>query len=348
MAVKRLKQYIVTGLLGVATIFAACKSGKNAPDVSNIKVDLSTRRLDRDLLQLDTNNLSAGLRSLDAKYPDFLNFYLDTLMGFGINRNYTDTNGGITDGLKTFLTYKDYRGLFDTVNKHFPDTKVIDGDLTNAFKYMKHYYPEFKVPKLVYFISGLNNWSAITYGDVVGVGLDMYLGPKYPYYASVGIPAYVTQHLLPQYVSVNVMSAIYYNGHPFVMEGKNLLDLMIQRGKQQYFLEKVLPFANDTLRFGYTGKQMEWCHKGEADIYNFFLTQNLMYETNWQKIVRYVNDGPNATGMPAESPGNIGSWLGYKIVSAYMEQHPEMTMEKMLAQKDDAQKILQESKYKPK
>jgi len=341
------KKMALIAFLAFVIMLGACNSGEKIPDVSNIAVKLDTRRLDRDLIALDTNKLGQGLQSLQQKYPDFLDFYLDVLMGFGIKGNFSDTSQVIQNSLKVFLTYKDYKGLFDTVNKHFPDTKQIDEDLTKGFKYMKYYYKDFKEPKIVYFITGLNDVRAVPDGGVLGIGLDMYLGPQYPHYLSVGIPDYMTHKLQPQYACVYAMSAIYFDMHPFEKEGRNLLDMMIQRGKQQYFLHKVLPFADDTLRFGYTKKQMDWCDQNEALVYNFFIKDNLLYETNWQKVIRYVSDGPNSTGMPAESPGDIGAWLGYRIVQAYMEQHPEKTMPELFAFAD-AQKILQESKYKPK
>jgi hypothetical protein len=212
---------------------------------------------------------------------------------------------------------------------------------------MKYYYKDFKEPKIVYLITGLNDVRAVPEGDVLGIGLDMYLGPQYPHYLSVGIPEYMTRKLQPQYACVYAMSAVYFNAHPFEKEGRNLLDMMVQRGKQQYFLEKVLPFTDDTLRFGYTKKQLDWCEDNEALVYNFFIKDNLLYETNWQRVIRYVSDGPNSTGMPPESPGDIGAWLGYRIVKAYMEQNPGKTMQELFAF-GNAQQILQQSKYKPK
>ena len=59
-------------------------------------------------------------------------------------------------------------------------------------------------------------------------------------------------------------------------------------------------------------------------------------------------DGPSATGMPPESPGNIGAWLGLQIVEAYMKQHPEKTLKELITEPIDAQRFLMESKYKPK
>lgn len=329
-----------------AMVYAACND-QARPDVDHIAVDIDARRFDRDMAATDTNNLAAELAELREKYPDFLDFYLDTLMGFGVQGQYSDSTLGIRLGLKPFLTHQDIRGLFDTVEKHFPDTKLIEQDLAEGFRYMKHYYPDYTLPKVVYFISGLNQWSVMTLDTMIlGIGLDMYLGEQYPFYAAVQIPQYVVRKCRAEYVAANAFQAIYRNKHPFVMEDRNLLDLMIQRGKEQYFLSKILPETPDSIRFGFTQAQLNWCDANEADIYNFFITKNLLYETSPAKIHRYVFDAPTAAGMPAESPGNVGSWLGYQIVKAYIKQHPEMKMEELFAI-TDAQKMLQESRYKP-
>lgn len=338
---------IVTLLLfSSAMLFSGCQGGKH-PDVGHIQVELQTRRLDQDLASLDTNNIAAGLQQLKRKYPDFLDFYLDTLMGFGIHKNYNDSVLGIRLGLRPFLAHKDIRGLFDTVSSHFPDTKKLDESLKSGFRYMKYYYSSYKAPKIIYFISGLNQWSVLTVDStILGIGLDMYLGENYPFYGAVQIPQYAVQKCKPEYVPVNAFQAIYRYHHPFVMEGRTLLDMMIQKGKEQYFLNKILPETPDTLRLGYTEAQIDWCEENEAEVYNFFITKNLLYEKLLQKTARYINDGPSAAGMPAGSPGNIGTWVGYQIVKAYVKQHPDISMDSLFAL-TDAQKILQESKYKP-
>jgi hypothetical protein len=333
---------------GLCFSFVACTSSdEKLPDVSAIKIELKTQRLDRDLAKLDTNNLSKELQSLQQKYPDFLNFYLDTLMAFSINGNYTDTNKGIQIGLRSFLTYKDYRGLFDTVAVHFPDTKSLEQDLIKGFKYMKYYYPKYEIPKIVYFMSELSNWGVVSYDTVLGIGLDMFLGEKYPFYRSVGQPDYMLINFRPESIPSSVFSALYLNMHPYSMEDKTLLDMMLQKGKQQYFLQKVIPFIKIEDRIGYTVAQLDWCEKNEGMIYNFFLNKELIYEKNWQKMMRYVSYGPGSTGMPPEAPGNIGTWLGLQIIKAYSKANPTLTPEDIFSEKD-GMKILKASKYKPK
>lgn len=339
-------QLLSTVLISIL-LTIGCNEGEKAPDVSGIKVDLKTYRFDKDMVAIDTNNMSGGLQQLQQKYPDFLNFFLDTLIGFDIRRDYSNYNPGVM-GVRHYLTQKDYRGLFDTVDKHFPDTKEQDDVLTKGFRYLKYYYPDYKVPKVIYTVSWLNNWAAFTYGDVVGVGLDMFLGPEYPFYKSKNIPEYLGNKLKKEYMPVAVFRAIYEDHAPFQAEGSNLLDMMIQRGKELYYLGKVLPFVDEHIRLGYTQQQTDWCNKNEAMIYNFFIHENLLYDNNWQKILRYVNDGPTSTGMPAESPGDIGSWVGLQIVKAYMKEHAKMTLSQLVAENKEPQQFLLESKYKPK
>src|ERR1700733_7259695 len=88
-------------------------SGEKTPDVSGIKISLQTSRFDLDFSSIDTNHIGEGLQKLYTKYPDFLNYYLDSFMTFGINKNYTDTSRAVLDSLKPFLVYKDYVNLED-------------------------------------------------------------------------------------------------------------------------------------------------------------------------------------------------------------------------------------------
>ncbi|MBS1776951.1 MAG: hypothetical protein JSS64_11800 [Bacteroidetes bacterium] len=342
----RLQQTI--GLLFGLWLMVGCGSGQDSrPNIKNIKVSPIVFRFDRDMAKLDTAKIEMGLMSLKKKYPEFLDFYLDNLMGFGIREDYADTSAGIRLGLRPFLAHPDIRALFDTVDKHFPNVDAPTSSLIEGFKYVKYYFPHFKVPTIVYFISGLNQWSAITLdSSLVGVGLDMYLGSQYPFYKAVQIPQYVIRKCSPEYISTNVFQAIFRDWYPVEMEDKNLLQLMLQRGKEQWFLAHILPNTPDSIRLGFTAAQLSWCEKNEALIYNFFIAQNLLYETSPNKVYRFVFDGPSTTGMPAESPGNIGTWLGYRILQAYAEMHPKVDFQQILSL-PDAQKILQDSKYKP-
>jgi cytochrome c553 len=64
------------------------------------------------------------------------------------------------------------------------------------------------------------------------------------------------------------------------------------------------------------------------------------------KINKYINVSPDSPGMPAQAPGRTGNYIGKQIINAYMERHPETTMQDLL-RLQDAQKIMDLSRYKP-
>jgi hypothetical protein len=332
------------GLLAVAS----CGGGEQQlPDVSDKKIKLITRRFDRAFVAIDSNQIGAGLSKLYEQFPSFTDFYLDTILAIGVQHRYEDTASPVNKGVRSFLTYPDYRNLFDTIAAHYPDTKAIDEQLHKGFQYLSHYYPDFKVPEIVYFNSFLANWGVVSYQGGLAIGLDMFLGKNYPFYAAVSQPDYMLINFRPESIAPSVFSTIYLDFHPFLDEEKTLLDMMIQKGKQQYFLEKTLPFVKPEDRIGYTTEQEKWCQDNEAMIYNFFAGNNLLFEKSWSKMRRYVVFGPSTGGMPAESPGNIGTWVGYQIVKAFAAQHPEMTPEQIFAF-ENAEQFLKQSRYKPK
>ena len=348
-------RYLLIAILPLFLLGSCGNPAEVIPDVSNIKVSLDTRRFDQDLYAIDTNHIGEGLQKLSAKYPDFLNYFLDTTMAYGINGNYNDTAKGIREGLKPFLSYKDFVDLEDSINKHYPDTKEVDAMLTDGFRYMKYYLPDYRLPKIIYLNMGLSKWPSFPLDQsTLCIGLDMVLGPQFPYYHSIGVPEYMGAHLRRSYIPVSLFGVVYQSLFPFNTDDKTFLDLLIQHGKEQYFLHKVLPHTPDSVLFGFTETQVKWCGANEGLVYNFFIHENLLYNKDIHSIHPYLSDGPFAKGLEdvtdkvKASPGNVGAWMGYKIVCAYMAQHPKTTLAELLMQPIDAPRFLDEARYKPK
>lgn len=348
----RLAVFALVGSL----LFSACGGGaKNAPDVSGIHVDLKTFRFDKDIYALDSMQLSQSLGTLKKKYPDFADFFLDTVMGFNINGQYADSVKGVREGFREYLTFPDYVHLQDSINKHFPDTKQTDETLKQAFAYLKYYFPSASVPRVYYINRLLSRTNAFSIDTVnAAIALDMFLGPEFPYYKSVGVPDYMAQHLRKEFIPVALFTSIYESSHPESMNDRPLLDRMIRKGKLQYFLHQIMPNTPDSVLFGITANQVDWCNKNEALIYNFFVQQNLLYNKEERVIGSYVTEGPFAKGLgtPEDeghpTPGNIGTWLGYRIVASYMGNNNKVTLPELLSQKVDPAIFLEQARYKPK
>jgi hypothetical protein len=318
-------------------------SDKKHPDVSAIQVPYKSIRFDRAVFSSDTTNIDSSIHVLTSAHPFFAAVYFEELTGVAKSDSYSE----FLSAFRHFLTYKDYRNLFDTVQKRFPDTKKIDVQLEQLFKHVKYYFPKQRLGEVFYFISSLNSWSAVTVDTSLGIGLDMYLGKDYPFYPSVQLPMYEIERCEPEYIPVNASKVIYEDMFPIDLNNKTLLDMILMKGKEMLFAEYVLPDTDDALLMGYTPAQLAWCQSNEAMIWNYFSVQKLLYSTNWQDILRYINDGPTSTGMPPESPGNIGTWIGWQIMRKYMDANSDKTLTEILQEKIDSQTLLRESGYRP-
>lgn len=334
---------LLTGCLA-ALFLCACNTGNKAPDVSHIPMNVSIRRFDSALFTIDTNNIQPGLTRLHQSYPLFMPIYISEIMNFGA---YADSSREIQQQLRLFLTNRDFRQLETAVSQKYGNTGTLQKELEQAFRYTKYYIPAFRAPKVVTFTSGIANYGAITIDSILGIGLDMYMGADFPPYAQIpDYPDYMIRRFAPEYIATNCMQVLQQQLYPAPRNGGGLLEQMIEAGKQQYFLSKVLPHTPDSIRFGYTKEQLQWCRENEKMIWQFFVQNNLLYTTDWQQINLFMNDAPATQGMPEGSPGKIGYFVGYEIVNKYMEKHADVSVQQLMESKNLLE-IFKASKYRP-
>ena len=79
----------------------------------------------------------------------------------------------------------------------------------------------------------------------------------------------------------------------------------------------------------------------------FYVDKEILFSSSHMEIIKYIGEGPFTSGFPENSPGRTGWWLGWQIVKSYMRSHDNVTLEQLFLE-ENAQKILTQSKYKPK
>jgi hypothetical protein len=237
------------------------------------------------------------------------------------------------------------------VDAAYPNMDAQNASLTEAFKYIKYYYPQKKLPKVYAYFSGFQAQTSIGDG-YFAVGLDLFLGADSRFYPALtnAFPHYLSRHFTPDNITPRVVEGIAREDmFPEDDNDKSLLSKMVYNGKIMYFMDSILPDVADTTKIGYTKEQLKWCEDFKGKIWGYFLEENLLYETDYPKIQKYLSEAPFTPGLGEknESAPKLAVWTGWQIVRQYMDKHPEVTLPQLMANKD-AQKILNESKYRPK
>lgn len=133
--------------------------------------------------------------------------------------------------------------------------------------------------------------------------------------------------------------------YPDKTDGKPLIEQMIEKGKRMYLLTKFLPNTPEYICFNYTEKQLRDCYTNEAVIWDFFLNNDLLNNSEQSTIKNYIGESPKTQELGEDSPGNIGTFSGLQIVRKFLEKFPEITLPGLM--KSDANEIFTKTKYKP-
>jgi len=315
-----------------------CKSKRL--DISNIKIDLKVERFEKDLFSVDSTNRNAAIRNLTTKYGDFFYFYFNDF------RWQSDSDRSWDDSIIAYISDTTLHALYDSVEKRFSDFTSIEKELNTSLRYFKYYFPETSIPTIITIINSPGH-GAFTYGDsILCIALEDYMSPQFSFYKYLDIPNYLVRRFKPEYIVPNCLQVMITKQFPFDPTSKKLLDAMVYNGKVMYLKSQFMPENIDSLTTGFRNKDLKWCSDNEKEIWKFFIDKNLLYSQDPLEYMKFVNDGPTTSGMPPESPGNVGSWVGWRIVSSYMKKHPEISLQQLMSEQD-TQKILTDSRYKP-
>lgn len=332
-------------------LFTGCVNKQEAI-VDGITVEIAKQRFEKDFFQIDTLKLESSLGVLQKKYPSFYTDFRDRILGLA-----TIDSLQKNDAIKRF--YKDYKNIFDSSKNIDKGIDQAYLDITKALKYVKYYFPEYRIPKQ--FITFIGPIDAFAYGEIGGSGeiitnealcsgIQLHMGSEFSLYKTdLGqqlYPAYISRKFTTDYIASNSIKNIIDDIFPSSSGEKTLLDILIDHGKRMYLLDLFMPFESEEIKLGYTTQQLNGAKENEGYIWNFMTENNLLYEKDVLRIRSFVTDGPMTSEFGIGSPGFISLFVGKKVVTAYMEKNPETTLQQLLQL--DAKQILAGSKYRPK
>jgi hypothetical protein len=339
MTMKKAIFYLLTPFLLVA-----CNKGRKIPDVSHISVSVPIDRFDRDFFSIDTNNIPAGLQKLAKQHPDFYPDFMEQVIGVSPS----DTSNQTLAATRIFI--RGYLPIYDSLQDIYKNVEPLQREIEHAFQYVKYYYPGYNSGKLILFVGPFDAPGIATTKTGLAVGLQQYAGKNFSVYQSEPgqelFPLYISRRFSKEYIVPNAMKAVVDDLYPDQSGGKPLLEQMVEKGKQWWLLDQFLPKTPDSLKTGYTQAQLDWCNEQEGLIWTYLVKNEDLYSVNPTVIQTYIGEGPFTQGFSQDlSPGNLGQWIGWRIVQKYVSKHPGITPDELM--KTAPKKIIEEAKYKP-
>jgi hypothetical protein len=343
MMLKIRMRQIYLFFLGI--LFFSCQ-GQTENNVQLVPLEVKIERFDQAFAQLQgplvKEQDDVWQKSYGVFYADFIPKML------GLDPSYPAR----WDQLAEVAQNPDFAALKKEVQRVFPDLQAEERALGEALARFQGFFPDQPLPKrFIAFFSGFQ--TQIPVGeDYVGIGLDLFLGADAPFYPALQfqIPRYISRRFTPENLVPRVMEGII---HDFWTESSQaegtFLHQMIEAGKKLYILEQTLPQSPDSLLIGYTAAQMAWAEQYEKLTWDWFVHQELLYETDFLRYQKYLNEAPFTAelGQNNDSAPKLGVFIGWKMVKHYHKRHANLSLQELIAQKD-AQSFLHQSGYRGK
>ncbi|RMG79101.1 MAG: hypothetical protein D6707_08860 [Bacteroidetes bacterium] len=315
-------------------------TGVEYVDISKVDLKISLKRFEQDLFAIPPDSMVFHVEELNRKYPDFFPVFVDKIISIGVS-----TDPSIGFALSHFTSDRDMRKVYQDVTAKYSDFSAYHKEIEDAFKRYTVYFPDKSVPSELITCITAFNYAIVALDSSLVIGLEMFMNKDYEYYDVVQFPMYKRKVMNEQYLVPFAVKGWVVSEFVPEQEPKDLVENMIVEGRYIYVLEKLLPYDSPYLKFGFTAEELQWCEDNEARIWAHLIEKKLLFTTDAVKIKNFMGEAPFTTGLPKESPGRVGAWLGYKIVKSFMEEkNPDLNQ---LMSIKDFKAIFNQSGYRP-
>ncbi|KIA82354.1 gliding motility protein GldB [Kaistella solincola] len=231
------------------------------------------------------------------------------------------------------------------------DLAKLQTDLGNLFAHVQYYFPDFQNPQVFLYSSALQGaLEPVFYKpqeNMLFIDVTGFMGDNNPNYA--GMETYFQKSMNPQNILPKVSEVFAELFVPATGDRQKFLDELVYQGKIMILQDAFLPAEPDYLKINYTPKQYEWAQANEANIWNYFVENNLIFSDDMRLSERFIKPGPFSkfyTEIDNESSPQVGIFSGWQICKKYFKENPNTKLQDFL--KMNAQDIFNESNYKPK
>ncbi len=319
----------------------ACSSDRWEVDTTAVNYSSQIARLDEDIFAVNPDRAFEEITALQEPYGKFLEIYFRDIMQSG-----NPDNTMSAQLLMRFTTDPKWEELQRDIETRFSDMGLYEEQLGEAFKRYAVHFNEDTLPQIIAYNSGFNIGIYPTKA-YLGIGLEWYAGSDLKVVQQLPpdlFPQYKRDKMKPEFLSVNALKGWLMVAHQEQLGSDNLLARMVFAGKVLYISKALMPEVSESTLLNFTNDQLKWCEKNQWSIWKNLVEQDMIFTKNPKEINKLMGDGPFTPGMPAESPGGVGNWVGYHMVRSYMDKNKNTSLPALMMLKDDQQFL---KTYKP-
>lgn len=315
----------------------SCSGQSSNSEIFVQEPTVTIQRFDKDLHNYLKKPTDETRRLLEIKYKNFL-------PAFGrVTINNSDSyKKEFFPRLGRYFSNEMLSKIYDDALKTFEDLSSYEKELSYADNIVAVEFNGKHLPALYMHVSGFKE-NVMVLDNIISLSADKYLGADYPAYRQFFENFQLIQ-MQPKMVSRDYLKAWILSEILASKKNPNLLDEMVKEGKLLYTLSVLLPDRESYDLIGYSPEKELWCVENEKKIWQTIVQLNHLYSSDQLLINKYINDAPYTSTLSPDSPGKVGTWVGWNVVKAYVSKN-NVSLNQLMA--IEPQDLLKGSGYNP-
>ena len=302
---------------------------------------VALNRFDEALLQWIESDNPQLIIQLKEFYPQMLD-----LLGKSLFQSDTMEIAEYYDKLINYYSEPTLLALYKDAVRYYADDSTrtihIAKKLSDGFKQIKKLFPSMQIPAVYMHVSGLQQ-NMIVADSLLSCSIDKYMGMDYPLYADCFYD-YQRRSMVPERIAIDGLNVWLQSEYPYHGRDNVLLERMVYEGKIIYTLMQLgVDFSYENI-MSLTKDEYRWLRDYESALWTTIIERQHLYTPDISTTLRYFQPSPS-TFITDQAPGNLGCYIGYRIIECYMKRTKSTCAE--LMKNNDAQDILKKAKYKP-
>lgn len=189
--------------------------------------------------------------------------------------------------------------------------------------------PSVRFPARIFGIATPYRQSVMVCDSVIIIGLNHYLGPDYPGYAS--FEGYIRSQKTVSRIAADVAEALIATTYPYAAtDNPTVLSRLLYEGALMNAVATALPSETPAELLGYDDSEIDWVTQNESAIWQHLVSTDLLFSTDPATADRLVRPAPSTPAVNPAAPGRVGRFIGMRIVRSYLSANPDSTVESTL------------------
>ncbi len=326
-------------IIHIAVFFISCQH-QSSVAIANPDY-MPVNRFDKMLFHWIETDDTSVLHEIKSNYSQMFD-----VLGKALFKTNTADSSDFSDNLINYYSEPTLKSLYKDAIEYYSEdslrTTKIKEELFHGFNQMKKHFQSMQIPAVYMHVSGLQQ-NIIVADSLLSCSIDKYMGSDYPLYTDF-FYTYQRKNMVPERVAKDCLNVWLKSEYPYQGKESVLLDRMIYEGKIIYILTQTGKDYTYSNLLSLTGEEYNWCVENESALWTYIVEQKHLYNPDVLTTSKYFLPAP-AAFISANAPGNLGAFIGYRIVESYIKKTKSTYTD--LMNNNDSQEILRKSKYKP-